>query len=390
MVYHSSGLDEFHDGFATVLQDEKKLRPPLALHGLKQRDEESVKKYISWVLEAPDQKQAEEKLDKLLNFTFAAAPKYPDETAVHFAAQIVANNFYGGEKQNEVFFLYPSDVIASQHNFAFNGGEWFTRPQDAGEQKWNDVFVWPNGLDNPGVSLDAGFVFLPKNTQVDPETGSKYASEIKTVDGKEKRVLIEDTQLVETFLNQINGMDSQAPLRSALDRYENTKNYYDRQDEVKNCLRIFEEELSKMGFGPDASSSLAPVLLGTLINFGFDNEGALEKTIKESDARFKRAENTVQAKDYWEEFFAKNPGLRPSHIQYYSGDPTVAVYDFQQKNGIGKADTSKTEGDLLGFDDHLVSNLHQDQRAYLGYYQLQDTASKIIAEHFQSTTSFEH
>src|SRR6185503_4609999 len=97
---------------------------------------------------------------------------YPDKIAVHFAAQMVADQFYGGERNNEVFFVYPSDFIASQHEYAFNGWEKdFTKPQS--ETKWNDVFVWPSNLENPGISVDAGLVFLPDHTPVDPETGSK-------------------------------------------------------------------------------------------------------------------------------------------------------------------------------------------------------------------------
>lgn len=199
MVYHSAGLEAFHNGFLSILQDGKELRPPLALHGLKSRDEVSVKGYLEgWVLQAKDETEAKERLGKLLNATLASAPKYPDETAVHFAAQVVADHYYGGEGNNEVFFAFPTDAIASQNNFGFNGREkTFTKAQS--ETKWNDVFVWPKDLDNPGIPVDAGLVFLPEATPVDPNTGSKYASEVKIVDGKETRVMVEDKAKLDTF-----------------------------------------------------------------------------------------------------------------------------------------------------------------------------------------------
>src|SRR3989344_2068460 len=66
--------------------------------------------------------------------------------------------------------------------------------------KWNDVFIWPSSVDNPGVLVDAGMVFLPETTLVDPETGSKYTSEMRTAEGEEKRVMIEDEKLISAFV----------------------------------------------------------------------------------------------------------------------------------------------------------------------------------------------
>lgn len=201
MVYHSAGLQEFHNGLVSVLEDEKILRPPIAVHeGLRSRDEATVKRFLDdWVLQAENEEEAKDRLNRLLHFSFATAPKYPDQTAVHFAAQIVADGYYGGERNNESFFIYPSDILASQHHFAFNGWEKdFTQPQS--ETKWNDVFIWPSSVDNPGVLVDAGMVFLPETTLVDPETGSKYTSEMRTAEGEEKRVMIEDEKLISAFV----------------------------------------------------------------------------------------------------------------------------------------------------------------------------------------------
>lgn len=132
MVYHSGGLQDFHNGFVEVVEDEKIIRPPFALRGLKTRDQASIQAYLDdWVLKAANQEEAQERFDALLHRTIAQAPNYPDKTAVHFAAQVVASDYYGGENDNEVLFLYPTDVIASQYNFAFNGwGKDFTHPQN--------------------------------------------------------------------------------------------------------------------------------------------------------------------------------------------------------------------------------------------------------------------
>lgn len=384
MIYHSAGLEEFHNGFLNVMEDERLLRPPIALAGLKNHDEASVKQWLSsWVLQAEDQQQAKERLNNLLHFHLASAPKYPDDTAVHFAAQIVANDYYGGEIGNEIFFIYPSDVLASQYPFAFNGWEKdFTRPQN--ETKWNDVFVWPESVDNPGIPIDAGIVFLPENAPVDPQTGSKYASEVRGIDGQKRRVMIEDSTLVGAFVEWGKKLDESSPLRKLFTAYKEERNYYQKEELWKECLTKFARELQGLGFKPDASAALARKLIGEMSWRETLDQEILEDIVRDSGAHWKRAENAVPAKEYWESFFSKNPHLRPRHIVYYDGDPTVAVYRFLQKNGIGPADTSAIEGPLLGFDDHHVLDMEEDPRANPGYEDLVVKAHEIIEEHYSA------
>lgn len=391
MIYHSGGLQEFHSGFVNVLSDEKQLRPPVVIHhGLRTRDEASVRTYLSrWVLEAPNPQEAQERFDQLLHFTFAAAPRYPDETAVHLATQIVADEFYGGERGNEIFFTYPSDVIASQYNFAFNGWEKdFTKPQS--ETKWNDVFVWPNTLDNPGIPVDAGVVFLPETTLVDPNTGSKYASEVKIIDGREQRVLVEDAKLVNRFRGWAVNLNDDSPVSKALSDYKKESSRNGDTETTRRVLsEILSQELQGLGFSEDA---IAVFVRDFNVNLAQRSlvEERLTAGLRESNSNWKRAENPIPAKDYWESYFTKYTDLKPKHIIYYDGDPTTAIYDFQQKNDIGRADTSDTEGQLLGFDDHHVKLIpsgemvvEQDPRAMVGYRELVEMGNKIIADYYK-------
>jgi len=383
MIYHSAGLEEFHNGFLNIMQDDRLLRPSIALAGLKNRDKASVKKWLhDWVLQAEDENQARERLNNLLHFHLAGAPKYPDETAVHFAAQIVADGYYGGESGNEVFFIYPADVLASQYAFAFNGWEKdLTRPQS--ETKWNDVFVWPQSTENPGIPIDAGFVFLPASTPVDPQTGSKYASEVIVIDGQEKRVMIEDSALVNAFVEWGRKLDKSSPLIRLFTEYKEEEDYYRQESLRKECFATFVRELEGLGFKPDASEALASELISEMhVRDTLDQE-ILEYIVRRAGANWKRAENPVPAKEYWESFFAKNPHLRPKHVVYYDGDPTTAVYEFLQQNNIGRADTSKTEGPLLGFDDNHVLDMENDPRANKGYDELVAIANEIIKEYYR-------
>ncbi len=388
MVYHSAGLQEFHNGFLNVINDEKQLRPPLALEGLKNTDEASVKMFLSkWILQAENEEEAKKRFDNQMHWSLATAPRYPDSTAVHFAAQVVANDYYGGENENEVFFAFPSDVLASQHNFTFNGWQKdFTGPQS--DRKWNDVFVWPNTLENPGISVDMGIVFLPEQTLVDLNTGSKYASEVKVIDGKETRVMVEDSDLRERFNEWIKGLNDENPIMKLAQQRSQKRNYFETfsLDSQLNSLCV--EELAKLGVSEESSRSILDDLTHELVNLHIwpedERPGRLLKVFEDSNIKYKRAESAVSAKEYWERFFEKNPNLRPKHIVYYNGSPTEAIYRFQQENGIGSADTSKADGQLLGFDDHFVKDVENDPRSNMGHKELVETGKRIIEEHYRN------
>lgn len=395
MIYHSAGLQEFHDGLTSVLQDQKLLRPPMAVRdGLLARDEASIRKFLEgWALQAEDEEEAKKRLNAQLNHSWATAPNYPDKTAVHFAAQIVADGYYGGESNNEVFFLYPSDVLASQHDFAFNGwGKDFTKPQS--ETKWNDVFVWPSTLDNPGIPVDAGVVFLPKNTPVDPETGSKYASEVKIIDGEEKRTMVENEKLVSAFVAWAENLTDESPAIQAFNRYK--ENNFRGDIEQRVCYEVFKNEIMNLGFSEDVAMDITYSLFsdasgicyaypdsGQLCYADSKKDAAIQK-LRSASANWKRATNTVTAQKYWEAYFEQRPEQKPKHLVFYDGTPTTAIHKFQTRHNIGQADTSDKEGDLLGFDDRHVLNMNKDPRAKRGYDELVATAHRIIEDHYRT------
>lgn len=201
VIIHNRGYEQFNNGFLDVMENRRTLLSSLSRIGLVDRDDKTVRQFIEGFFSESQEisaDKAKEMFERFLYYSKADAPRYADITATHFAAQIVLDGYYGGESDNEVMFVYPSDVIASQYAYGFNGWEKsFTKPQE--EKVLNDVFVWtdPN---NPGVPVDSGIVFLPKNTPVDPETGSKYASEvIRDEEGKETRVMVQDKERDDRF-----------------------------------------------------------------------------------------------------------------------------------------------------------------------------------------------
>lgn len=398
MVYHSGGMMEFHDGFSRLLGDGGSLQSPLDLK-LKNRDADSVKDFLSpWVLLADDVNEAKRRLGVLLEYTWASAPKYPDETAFHFAAQKVLDDYYGGEEGNEIFFIYPSDVIASQYYFAFNGAEKdFTRPQS--EDKWNDVFVWQKSQgSSKGISLDAGLVFLPAKSVVDAETGSLYASKIAGTSEDTRRVLIEDTERLESFADWVNGPrlfdvipDNDSLLEQRDLFRENVWSFADRE-EISDPIDQYKDSLAKelveiCGFAEKSASRLAHEIMRDVALLGREN--VLTQLRKDPRAildginvLWRKTEKPVSSKQYWEQYFEAHPESKPAHIYYYDGDPTAAVHEFLRLNNIGKADTSKDDGVLLGFGDNHIENMSSDERVWCGYDELKQTALKIIEEHY--------
>jgi len=410
---HSLGFKDFHNGFEEILKLDKSLFPPIAVEGLISRDKETIKKFLEnqGVMQAKNEEEAKKKLSDKLNFHMAVAPKYADKTAVHFGAQIVENGHYGGEEDNEIFFVFPSDVLASQYKFNFNGEK-----KDFGslqhETGWNDVFVWPSDLNNPGILLDAGIVFLPENTLVDSETGSRYHSEKKIIDGEETRTMIKDEKLINAFCDWAAELNEKSPVVEAYKEYK--KSSHSNWKEIqRNFLIILEKDLGEIGFCKEAIASIEDSIArnghnvfektGELYGIKYANfREAMEKLLMDNYSHcpgFKLAEKPIRAKEYWENYFSKNPKLKPKHIVYYNGDPTEAVKDFQKENNFNKqADASEKEGKLLGFDDnHVYLNEAQNidlknpknpdsltnLNKKLGYDELVKTAHEIIKEHYE-------
>ena len=89
---------------------------------------------------------------------------------MHLAVEDVADSFYGSERNNEVFFAFPSALIASQYEFAGNLAE--VEMDGYTDSYNNDQYVFPDI--EKGLSIDAGIAFIPKDAKVDFKTGSKY------------------------------------------------------------------------------------------------------------------------------------------------------------------------------------------------------------------------
>ncbi|EKD23897.1 MAG: hypothetical protein ACD_81C00155G0004 [uncultured bacterium] len=97
--------------------------------------------------------------------------------------------------------------------------------------------------------------------------------------------------------------------------------------------------------------------------FALDEQGMpIEREFEEGEDTvnrrvYKRSEQIVDSKEYWEAYFAEHPNNRPSKIIYYDGrmTPTEALWEWKGKNGI----VDKAQAATLGFDEY---ELHEFDR----------------------------
>jgi len=366
MVYHTGGMNEFSDSAFRMLADQKQLRPPLGTQGFNGSNEKVKESIAKIVAKATSREEAEEKILLYFNrYAFGSGNKYADKTAVHLAVEIVADDLYGGEKGNEVFAIYPADFIASQYGFSFSSGEnSFTRP--ASENKWNDVFVYADRL-GKGLSLDAGIVFLPASTLVDPQTGSRYQSlEIAGV-----RQRVENTEVCRDVVAAL--MSETFSEYRVLPRLENS-DYARFANQFRTCLA--EKGVDTLL----VSDHVCKVILETL-RYPKDNcEADLFEKFQTYQILYKTVgEQGVSSRDFWEKYFNRFPSQKPAHVVFYDGEPTEAVRHFLHAAGVEKRNDTPYE-DHLGFEKNAVSP--DDARANVERGRLDALCEEVLQERF--------
>ncbi len=174
--------------------------------------------------------------------------------------------------------------------------------------------------------------------------------------------------------------------------YYDEGNRWEQQALKIDFVNVMRQEILALGFCQDATDDLVYEVSCKLQAFIYNGkldwgdatpEESAKLRLRSASANWKRAENTISAKKYWESYFEQHPEQKPRHLVFYDGTPTTAIHEFQTKHNIGQADTSEKEGDLLGFDDRHVLDMSKDPRAKRGYDELVAMAHKIIKEHYR-------
>ncbi|MCF7816101.1 MAG: hypothetical protein K9M10_00015 [Candidatus Pacebacteria bacterium] len=372
--WHTAGVGGYSNGFKEMLADGK-LRSSLGIALQEHSKEEAMAIFlklnrIDEVL--PNTRNLSMRERALLMFAnsfdhnIATDDAFADSAAVHLASESVMDGMYGSERGNEIFVAYPSAYVASQLRYGGKG-----TLADRGMSQHNDKWVYTK--DHEGMSLDVGLVFIPEDAQVDPKTGSRYKIDERgePIVPKQRmdevlKARFENLGFVQTFIQQLPHRMNQAP------------------EQEREALA--EASFAEFGISdPDTKKALLdPRLIDKLADiWGKDDENEeYERILNEyfhhnAESPYELAGGTMSSKEYWEKHFQENPTERPSKVVYYKGgDPSRALNEWREKNGIVK----KTEDPTYGFTEHNVAD--SSDEANVGKDRFASLARKVIDDRF--------
>ena len=372
-MYHLAGIDEYVDGFKKMTNDGR-LRSPLGVYLVEEEKEKAIAKFLQ-LEETENKEDALENLNVMTDPISDPRGSYIDRIAIHFATEEVADYFYGSEKGNEIFIVYPSAHIASNYYFAgqLNSG---------GGSQWNDQWVWAN--EEKGMDLNAGIVFIPEKANVDKETGSRYELD------KEKKP-IKNTEYISTIRKLIDSDYFDDFAKQAMEIIGKMSGDYKEvvfNEKLKPLIKTLEQEFNIT----DPRLQIAILHYNTLQRLQCvkeseklddeDNFHSVDLEINEALKRegifFKETTNKISSKEYWEAYFEKNIKAKPKHIVYYQGDdPTAALNNWKKQNGLNK----KAVDDSIGFGEHQAAEPVIPQ-ALVGMDRFKNLAEKVIDDYY--------
>ncbi|MBI3572391.1 hypothetical protein HY091_02585 [Candidatus Kaiserbacteria bacterium] len=398
MWEHTAGTGAFHNGFEKML-DDGSLKSPLAIKIAESGKEEAILGLLnSRKGELPATR--EEALARLESFMSGGQGSYADRAAIHFAAEEVADRFYGSEKGNEIFIAYPSAFIGSQYHFSHGD----IAPEKIGDQH-NDA--WVLSQEDHGIKLDAGLVFIPQDAQVDPKNGSRYeiGPDNKPIKNmavfeslKQLTASPELSKYTEEIQHQLGSLPSSDRLpppsawESELEKQWPQEKYANPdvlkalipiRDKIKEVTGVNDDRILQQLFRYSTARGLEGA---SSRRDEREREGdlgrAIDGILEESGTRFAEAKNTISSEEYWNSYFATHPDKKPSKVVFYSGgDPTKAMYEWRRANGLNKqsGDTS------VGFEERKATTAEAEvssikERAA----RFETLARSIIEERYQN------
>lgn len=384
-MQHTAGEGAYTNGFMRMIEDGR-LRSPLGVYLVEDQKEQAIARFLKL-----DRVESKEKalahLDELTHPDRKGdSGSYADRMAVHFATEEVADCFYGSEKGNEIFIVYPSAHIASQYYFS-------GRLHEGGGGYWNDQWVWAN--EERGMDLNAGLVFLPAQARVDRNTGSRYA-----LDAKGNPMKNEEGHAA--LRRVVDAEDFHDFAREAMEIVGKLTGRWDDPDlsfsnvTLLRRLLPFRERLAKAFGISDQRLQMALLTYDHLLRFDAQKQAQeegrtdmatsidqrIDEALQAEGLQFAETKDPIPSKEFWEQHFATHPGTRPSKVIYYKGtDPTRALFEWRKAQGIDKKATDKA----LGFSERNVMRDVPQASAGLDRFRL--LAEKVIDDHFAKRES---
>ncbi|NCD01008.1 hypothetical protein EOL94_02865 [bacterium] len=384
--FHTIGEGLYFDGFLKMI-DDGRLKSPLGVYLSKEEKDKAISEFLR-LDEFKNKEEALSLVDQMTRENRNPSGSYEDRSAIHFASEEVADCYYGSEKGNEIFVAYPSAHIASQYFFS---GELI------GNSKlsyWNDQWVWAN--EERGMDIDAGVVFIPKDTKVDKENGSRYKlDENKNpIENKEyKDIVIRFVEsddfydFAEKVIEITGGLSGEYPLM------KNISNINDKQKKAIDQLEVFSDKLEKEFGIKDLRLKSVILNYHNLNNFlqkrrQKDEKEAptsiekslefhIEDALKDVGIFFEEVEDAVDSKLFWDDYFSKNPEKKPSKIVYYEGgDPTKALENWKEEKGLNKKSNDRS----IGFSER---NITPEEKEPSGLNRFKSLATEVVNNYFK-------
>ncbi|MBT6142896.1 hypothetical protein HOH51_00100, partial [bacterium] len=237
---------------------------------------------------------------------------------------------------------------------------------------WNDQWVWQKEMQ--GMDLNAGIVFLPENARVSQESGSRY---FLTEDKKPVfNQVLRDT-LHSLFLNE--------NFRNKFIKYYNDFQNLGWSDDYLKPHKIDEFLAFMNENGVHADNLDLFIILSNKVEFvDWSTESEIDTFIvnlmRDAGLYFETVSNTVSSREFWEDYFERNPESRPNKIVYYdvSLSPSDALCSWQKRFGLTKTHKSAD----LGKPESLVERSSVD--ANEGGAAFRQLVREIADEHFAS------
>ncbi len=322
---HILGLDQYHDGFVQVLKDGR-LKAGLTHEIMQEGKQEALAHYFKRKAELimnrwPQEGKSLKDEAYIILKTLLEWGGIQDHTAVHLGQGVVLDDFYGGEAGNEIFLAYPHMHLAAEYQL---------KPTLHNNIDFhNDIWVWTR--ENNGLSVNAGLVFIPERTQVDPETGSKYALD-------RERKPIPDQTMIDALADSLSRIDLPAFIKLGFKCYNSISRNMNELHDYMNANQVddrFHGWLDHIGM----ISNLHHIMMWVGKNQTPQQQAVAVATqlLKDEGLYYLRASETVSAREYWEQYFAQHPEQRPSKIVYYEEhSPTQALHTWLEDNGINQ------------------------------------------------------
>jgi hypothetical protein len=395
-MYHTAGEGAYSDNFMKMVKDGR-LRSPLGVYLVEKEKEKAIAKFLN-LGELKNKKEATEYLKNICGVKGAdpesqtAHGDYSDSMAIHFATEGVADSYYGSEKGNEIFIAYPSAFIASQYYFTGQLNE-----ADTGNH--NDQWVWAN--EEKGMDLNAGLVFIPGEVRVDRKNGSRYeldenGSPIKNKEYQNTFKKFVDSpdfsdfakrfmELTEKSYGKLDRTDPSPKVRELLERIEPFRKKLEKDfgitDERFQSVILNRSNLESIKYKVE-NRKKADGDERVLNNANLEIDDYIEDDLRREGILYLEAKNTVSSKEFWEDYFIKNPGKKPSKTIYYKeSDPTAALLQWRQVQGIDKGAGAKD----MGFPERHVNSWAP--QAESGLDRFRTLAEKVIEDNFPKEES---